>query len=312
LLLTGTVTTVPPFAVQSGSPFSLASSQTGVVFISFSPTNAATFNNAAVFVSNAGNRTNFLTGVGLTPAQLAVSPGTLAFSLLPAGSNAQAFFAVTNQGGAALTNGVATVSAGPFTILSGTPFSLPGFGTTNLVVRFGPTNVGAFTNSAIFTTGNGGNATNLLTGSAALPPSANFSAVPTSGEWPLSVSFSDLSTGTITNSFWDFGDGNQTNTTDIALTHKYPAMGTNSVSLTVSGPLGESTLTLTNYIVITNVPPVTLGILLLSNQVQLIWREGDLQSAGGPNDNFTNVPSATSPYNLLPSDASRLFRVKVR
>jgi PKD repeat protein len=89
-------------------------------------------------------------------------------------------------------------------------------------------------------------------------------------------------------------------------------MGTNSVSLTVSGPLGASTLIRTNFIVITNVPPVTLSIVLQSNQVRLIWREGILQSCAGPNDTFTNVSSATSPYNLLPSDSTRFFRVKVR
>jgi PKD repeat protein len=312
LILTGNVTTVPPFAVQSGSPFTVASSQTGQVFISFSPTNAASFSNAAVFVGNAGNRTNSLAGIGLTPAQIAVSPATLPFGLLAVGSNAQASFVVTNQGGAALSNGVATLTAGPFSILSGTPFNLPGFSATNLVVRFTPTNTGSFTNNAVFTTDNAGDVTNLLTGSAAIPPAANFSALPTAGEWPLTVLFSDLSTGTITNSFWDFGDGGQTNTTSTSLAYSYPGMGTNSVSLTVSGPLGASTLIRTNFIVITNVPPVTLSILLQSNQVQLIWREGILQSCAGPNDTFTNVSSATSPYNLLPSESTRFFRVKVR
>jgi PKD repeat protein len=228
------------------------------------------------------------------------------------GSNAQASFVVTNQGGAALSNGVATLTAGPFSILSGTPFNLPGFSATNLVVRFTPTNTGSFTNNTVFTTDNAGDVTNLLTGSAAIPPAANFSALPTTGEWPLTVLFSDLSTGTITNSFWDFGDGGQTNTTSTSLTYSYPGMGTNSVSLTVSGPLGASTLIRTNFIVITNVPPVTLSIVLQSNQVRLIWREGILQSCAGPNDTFTNVSSATSPYNLLPSDSTRFFRVKVR
>jgi PKD repeat protein len=89
-------------------------------------------------------------------------------------------------------------------------------------------------------------------------------------------------------------------------------MGTNTVSLTVSGPLGTNTLTRPNYIVITNVPPVTLSIQIVSNQVQLVWREGILQSAGGVTDVYTNIPAATSPYNPAPAEATRFFRVKVR
>jgi PKD repeat protein len=312
LVLTGGVSTLQPFAIQSGSPFTLASGQTGLVSVSFSPASASSFSNAVAFASNAGNRTNALTGIGLTPAQLGVSPPALNFGYVAVGSNVQAAFVVTNQGGAALNNGTASLSAGPYTILSGTPFNLAGFGATNLVVRFAPTNVGSFSNSAVFLTGNGGNATNLLTGSAAVPPTADFAANPTSGDWPLSVAFTDRSTGTITNSFWDFGDGATTNTTASALTHNYSGRGTNAVSLTVSGPLGANTLTRPNYIVITNVPPVTLTILLVSNQAQLIWREGTLQAAGGLTDNYTNVTTATSPYTISPAEAARFFRVKVR
>src|SRR5262249_8047897 len=154
---------------------------------------------------NVGNSTNSVTGAAVTPAQLAVLPATLGFGLLAVGSNSQASFIVTNQGGAALTNGAASLTAGPFTILSGTPFSLSGFGATNLLIRFAPTNVGSFTNSAIITTGNGGNTTNQLTGSSAVPPTAIFTGTPTAGLVPLTVSFTNASTGTITNSLWDFG-----------------------------------------------------------------------------------------------------------
>jgi PKD repeat protein len=179
-------------------------------------------------------------------------------------------------------------------------------------LRFSPTNIGSFTNSAIVTTGNAGNVTNWITGSAAISPAANFTASPVSGDWPLSVGFTELSTGTITNSYWEFGDGSSSNTVLLTLTHSYSGMGTNTVSLTVTGPLGTDTLTRSNYIVITNVPPVALGILLVSNQVQLTWREGTLQAAGSVTDTYTNVPDATSPYTLPPFEATRYFRVKVR
>jgi PKD repeat protein len=151
-----------------------------------------------------------------------------------------------------------------------------------------------------------------LTGIAAIPPTADFAASPLSGEWPLVVSFTNLSTGTIGNSYWEFGDGATTNTSLLVLTHSYPALGSNTVRLTASGPLGTNTLTRSNYVIVTDVLPVALAILQSSNQVQLIWREGILQSAGGVTDVFTNVPAAVSPYTISPAEAALFFRVKVR
>ena len=82
-----------------------------------------------------------------------------------------------------------------------------------------------------------------------LPPVADFSGTPTNGPTPLVVTFTDSSTGTITNRFWDFGDNNTTNTIATSLTHRYMIGGSNTVSLTVFGPLGSSNLTRTAYIV---------------------------------------------------------------
>ena len=49
---------------------------------------------------------------------------------------AQASFVVTNSGGIAVSNGTATVSGGPFTIVSGATFGVSGLGSTNVVVQF--------------------------------------------------------------------------------------------------------------------------------------------------------------------------------
>jgi PKD repeat protein len=38
-------------------------------------------------------------------------------------------------------------------------------------------------------------------------PISNFSASPTSGNTPLTVNFTDMSTGSPTSWYWDFGDG---------------------------------------------------------------------------------------------------------
>ena len=76
--------------------------------------------------------------------------------------------------------------------------------------------------------------------------SANFSANPRSGVAPLSVNFTDESTGTITSWNWNFGDGS--NSAMQNPLHTYTNEGQYSVSLTVSGPDGSDTETKTNYI----------------------------------------------------------------
>jgi PKD repeat protein len=93
----------------------------------------------------------------------------------------------------------------------------------------------------VFTCANGG-------GQCA--PVASFTATPTNGEAPLLVSFTDTSTGAITNRFWDFGDGSSTNTVLTSLAHVYNSIGTNTVALVVAGPGGVSTYARTNYIAV--------------------------------------------------------------
>jgi PKD repeat protein len=82
-----------------------------------------------------------------------------------------------------------------------------------------------------------------------LPPVASFTGSPTSGTEPLTVTFTDTSTGTITNRFWDFGDSSSTNITTNTIAHTYPA-GTYTVMLVASGPGGASTNIQANYITV--------------------------------------------------------------
>ena len=83
-------------------------------------------------------------------------------------------------------------------------------------------------------------------------PSANFSANPTSGNTPLSVNFTDESTGTITSWNWDFGDGASSSIQNPS--HIYTNEGKYSVGLTVSGPYGSDSETKTDYISIQAMP----------------------------------------------------------
>jgi len=80
---------------------------------------------------------------------------------------------------------------------------------------------------------------------------AGFSATPIFGTPPLTVSFTDASTGTITNRLWTFGDGTTSTNTNPA--HTYTNVASYTVSLTVFGASGSNTLTRTSYIsVMTN------------------------------------------------------------
>jgi autotransporter-associated beta strand protein len=96
-------------------------------------------------------------------------------------------------------------------------------------------------------------------------PKAAFTGKPTNGAVPLVVTFSDDSTGTITNRFWDFGDGATTNTTAGNLTHTYTNVASFGVSLTVSGPLGVDTLSQSSYITATYASPVITAGATVSN-----------------------------------------------
>src|SRR6059036_3725166 len=106
-------------------------------------------------------------------------------------------------------------------------------------MRFTPAAEGAFTNSIVFSS-DGGNSTNQLIGTGALIPVASFVGTPTNGLKPLAVTFTDNSTGTITNRLWNFGDGATSNTVATTIAHIYSTAGTNTVTLTVTGPVGTN------------------------------------------------------------------------
>jgi len=94
------------------------------------------------------------------------------------------------------------------------------------------------------------------------PPVADFSAAPTSGTAPLTVQFTDLSTGQLAAWSWAFGDG-VTGTLQ-SPTHTYTLTGTFAVSLTVNGPGGSDTETKAKYITVSERFCVYLPLVLRS------------------------------------------------
>jgi PKD repeat protein len=82
------------------------------------------------------------------------------------------------------------------------------------------------------------------------PVVADFTANPTAGKKPLTVQFTDQSTGNVTGWKWSFGDG-ATDTSQNP-SHIYATKGTYTVSLAVSAQYGSATKTVENYITVTD------------------------------------------------------------
>lgn len=88
----------------------------------------------------------------------------------------------------------------------------------------------------------------------AQPPSANFTAVESSGCAPLVVSFQDQSTGGPTTWTWNFGNGSTSTLQNPSTTYFSP--GTYTVTLTAGNAEGTNTLTRQAYITVFDKPAV--------------------------------------------------------
>lgn len=84
-------------------------------------------------------------------------------------------------------------------------------------------------------------------------PLALFSGTPRTGMAPLTVSFTDLSTGATSGWMWDFGDS--TSSTQQHPVHTYTSPGAYTVSLTTPGIGGPSTLVEVGYVDVVPPPP---------------------------------------------------------
>jgi PKD repeat protein len=85
------------------------------------------------------------------------------------------------------------------------------------------------------------------------PVTAQFSANITGGTAPLTVQFTDLSTGGPTSWSWSFGDGNTSTAQNPQ--HTYTTAGTHTVTLTASHPYSSDTETKTSYITVAVLQP---------------------------------------------------------
>jgi PKD repeat protein len=148
--------------------------------------------------------------------------------------------------------------------------------------------------------------TNYISVSAPQPPVANFTGSPTNGIVPLTVGFTDTSTGGQPTSWaWTFGDGGTSTAQNPS--HIYTAAGTYSVTLTATNTVGSNSITKTNYITVTPPPPdFTISV---SPAKQTVHQGGSTSYtvAITPSNGFTG--QVTLSVSGLPSGASATFSV---
>lgn len=145
------------------------------------------------------------------------------------------------------------------------------------------------------------------TNTANVTLTADFSAVPTTGEAPLPVAFTDQSTGSPDRWEWDFGDGSTS--TDQSPTHQYETAGSFYVSLTVWNGTDQANLNKDDLITVRSTPLcATFGASPLSGYVPLTvsftdcstgspdswqWDFGDGGRSGDKNPCHTYISSGT-------------------
>jgi PKD repeat protein len=92
---------------------------------------------------------------------------------------------------------------------------------------------------------------------------ADFEASPTEGALPLTVNFSDGSSGQIDTYLWSFGDSSTS--TFPSPNYVYITSGTYTVSLTVSGPGGQHTRVQSGLMTVNAASPCSSQCLRVSN-----------------------------------------------
>jgi PKD repeat protein len=190
--------------------------------------------------------------------QTAIPPGAV-FTILLAGGS--------------LTNGFSNVGSG------GRLFTADGYG--SFIVTYSP-----------------GSKTVVLSGFTPNPVlTADFSANPTNGLAPLTVTFVNLTSGGATSFLWDFGDG--TGSAAASPVHTYTNAGTYSVTLTASAPGATNSITKTNLITVTTVcTPTTAGLVGW-------WpAEGNANDSSGNSNNGTLQGGVT----FAAGEVSQAFR----
>jgi len=132
------------------------------------------------------------------------------------------------------------------------------------------------------------------------PPVADFTGSPTSGDAPLTVSFTDQSSNNPTSWSWDFGDGATSTAQNPG--HEYTAAGTYTVELTATNSYGSDTETKVDYITVTEAQQDAMHVSSINVWRQSWWffRRGAatitvVDQSGNPVSNATVYGNFTGP-----------------
>ncbi len=129
-------------------------------------------------------------------------------------------------------------------------------------------------------------------------PVASFKTSKSSGKAPLTVKFTDISTGTPTKWKWDFGDGSKSYLQNP--THKYSKSGVYTVSLTVKNAHGSNTVTKTDYVKVIAKPVAVFSASPTSGKAPLNVQFTDT-STGSPTFWFWNFGDGSKSYLQNPT-----------
>ncbi|MSR63650.1 MAG: PKD domain-containing protein, partial [Planctomycetes bacterium] len=125
------------------------------------------------------------------------------------------------------------------------------------------------------------------------PPTAYFEATPTLGPQPLTVAFSDASSGAITSWSWDFGDGQSANAQNPV--HVYAASGLYSITLRATGPAGTHLRTRTDLVSVEVAPPgAAFTVAPASGSAPLAAQFSDLSTSNPSSWSWNFGDGATS------------------
>ncbi|MCQ8894126.1 MAG: PKD domain-containing protein [Methanolinea sp.] len=133
-------------------------------------------------------------------------------------------------------------------------------------------------------------------------PVPDFTASPTYGTVPLTVTFTDLSRNNPSSWIWDFGDGSMSGVLDRNPVHTYNAVGTYNVSLTVFNDGGSASIRKDSYIVVVKTPVADFTATPTSGNAPLLVQFRDT-SDGNPTQWFWNfgdgaISIQQNPYHL--------------
>ena len=190
---------------------------------------------------------------------ISVGPaGTVDFGTVSLGSVVDRTFTVENVGGAAVTGSVSVPS--PFSVVSGSPFSLAAGATKTITVRFTPTLIATATVNVTFTTADGDSTSRTVTGvgvsADATRPTASITAptstpTHTTGATTLTLGGTAADNVAVTQVRWTNsrgGSGTASGTTSWTATGIALQLGANVLTVTAhdaAGNTGTATLTVT-------------------------------------------------------------------